>query len=62
MDDLETLQSILFVVIILSGVSLMCQGYFIMHGKHGYKNENLEKRKIANFRKQLEDLFKNERQ
>ena len=40
----------------------MCQGYFIMHGKHGYKNENLEKRKIANFRKQLEDLFKNERQ
>ena len=40
------------------GVTTICQGHFIFHGKYGYKHSEREKEKMSNARKQVEDLFK----
>jgi hypothetical protein len=37
---------------------MICQGHFIVTGKHGYKHDEREKQKMADARKQIEDLFK----
>ena len=37
---------------------MICQGHFITHGKNGYKHSEREKQKMADARKQVEDLFK----
>jgi len=34
------------------------QGHAIFHGKHGYKHSEREKQKMADARRQIEDLFK----
>ena len=41
------------------GVTMICQGHFIYHGKRGYRHSEREKEKMSNARKQVEDLFKN---
>ena len=46
------------VTLFLFGVTMICQGHFIFHGKHGYKHAEREKEKMTNARKQVEDLFK----
>jgi len=40
------------------GITMICQGHFIFHGKHGYKHSERESKKMADARKQVEDLFK----
>ena len=40
------------------GITMLCQGHAIFHGKYGYKHSEREKHKMANARKQVEDLFK----
>jgi len=45
------------VTLFLFGVTMICQGHFIVHGKHGYKHSEREKKKIADVRKQVEKLF-----
>jgi hypothetical protein len=40
------------------GITMFCQGHFIIHGKNGYKHSEREKQKMADARKQVEDLFK----
>ncbi|WAX22868.1 hypothetical protein [Synechococcus phage S-M1] len=37
---------------------MICQGHFIFHGKYGYKHDERERQKMADARKQVEDLFK----
>ena len=46
------------ITLFLFGVTMICQGHFIFHGKHGYKHAEREKEKMTNARKQVEDLFK----
>ena len=40
------------------GITMICQGHFIFHGKYGYKHDERERQKMADARKQVEDLFK----
>lgn len=40
------------------GMTMICQGHAIFHGKYGYKHSEREKQKMTDARKQLEDLFK----
>ena len=46
------------VALFVFGITMICQGHFIYHGKHGYKHAEREKEKITNARKQVEELFK----
>ena len=39
-------------------MTMICQGHFIFHGKHGYKHAERENKKMADARKQIENLFK----
>jgi len=46
------------VLLFLFGMTMICQGHAIFHGKYGYKHSEREKEKINNTRKQIEDLLK----
>ena len=46
------------VALFFFGITMICQGHFIFHGKHGYKHTEREHKKMADARKQVEDLFK----
>ena len=46
------------ITLFLFGITMICQGHFIFHGKHGYKHAEREKQKMSDARKQIEDLFK----
>ena len=46
------------VIIGILGLSLIVQGYFIVHGKHQYKHSEREQHKMNSARKQVEELFK----
>ena len=43
---------------LIFGVTMFCQGHFILHGKNGYKHSEREKKKMSDARKQVEELFK----
>jgi|TARA_Y100000289_G_scaffold45647_1_gene45681 formiminotetrahydrofolate cyclodeaminase len=45
------------ILIGILGISLICQGHFIFHGKRGYRHAEREQKKIADVRKQVENLF-----
>lgn len=47
------------ITLFLFGITMICQGHFIYHGKRGYRHSEREKEKMSNTRKQVEDLFKN---
>ena len=40
------------------GITMICQGHAIYHGKYGYKHSEREKEKMSSARKQVEDLLK----
>jgi hypothetical protein len=46
------------VALFLFGITMICQGHFIVSGKHGYKHTEREQKKMTDARKQVEDLFK----
>ena len=46
------------ILLFLFGVTMLCQGHAIFHGKYGYKHAEREWNKMINVRKQVEDLFK----
>tara|TARA_Y100000015_G_scaffold3639_1_gene3336 strand:- start:1213 stop:1395 length:183 start_codon:yes stop_codon:yes gene_type:complete len=46
------------ILLFLFGITMLVQGHFIFHGKHGYKHSEREKLKMGNARKQVEELFK----
>ena len=48
---------ILMLVVLISSMSLMFQGYAILTGRYGYKNEVREKRRAAMVRKQMEEII-----
>ena len=45
------------ILIGILGISLICQGHFIFHGKRGYRHAEREQKKLADVRKQVEKLF-----
>lgn len=46
------------ITLFLFGMTMICQGHFIFHGKYGYKHSDREKDKMSNARKQVENLFR----
>ncbi|AGH07212.1 hypothetical protein SWTG_00081 [Synechococcus phage S-RIM2 R1_1999] len=58
MDEHHTLEWIGTISLFIFGITMICQGHFIVTGKHGYKHDEREKQKMADARKQIEDLFK----
>ena len=54
----HTLEWIGTISLFVFGITMICQGHFIVTGKHGYKHDEREKQKMADARKQVEDLFK----
>ena len=47
------------ITLFLFGLTMICQGHFIFHGKHGYKHVEREKKKSEETRRRLEKLLKN---
>ena len=45
------------VLLFLFGITMICQGHAIFHGKYGYKHSEREKNRSANIRKQLEEII-----
>ncbi|AGH06791.1 hypothetical protein Sn250709_109 [Synechococcus phage S-RIM2] len=58
MAEHHTLEWIGTISLFIFGITMICQGHFIVTGKHGYKHDEREKQKMADARKQIEDLFK----
>ena len=54
----NTLELIGTVLLFLFGVTMICQGHAIFHGKYGYKHTEREKKKMTDARKQIEQLLK----
>ena len=46
------------ITLFLFGITMICQGHFIFHGKHGYRHSEREKEKMSTARKQVEELLK----
>tara|TARA_A100001201_G_scaffold110940_2_gene94900 strand:+ start:2059 stop:2244 length:186 start_codon:yes stop_codon:yes gene_type:complete len=49
---------IAIVLAIFFGITMFCQGHFILHGKNGYKHSEREKQKMSDTRKQVEKALK----
>ena len=45
------------VLLFLFGITMICQGHAIFHGKYGYKHSEREKNRLADIRKQLEQII-----
>ena len=46
------------ITLLLFGITMICQGHFIVTGKHGYKHTERENKKMSDARKQIENLLK----
>jgi len=46
------------VTLFLFGMTMICQGHFIFHGKYGYKHSEREQKKSEEVRKTIEELLK----
>ena len=46
------------IALFLFGITMICQGHFIVTGKHGYKHSEREDKKMSDARKQVENLLK----
>lgn len=49
------------IIIGILGITLICQGYFIMLGKHGYKHAERENKRSQDVRRQIENLLQNKK-
>ena len=46
------------VLAIVFGITMFCQGHFILHGKNGYRHSEREKQKMKDARAQVEKALK----
>jgi|TARA_Y100000004_G_scaffold95457_1_gene106933 GH24 family phage-related lysozyme (muramidase) len=46
------------ILLFIFGVTMICQGHAIFHGKYGYKHTEREQKKSADIRKELEQMLK----
>ena len=44
-------------LLFIFGVTMICQGHAIFHGKYGYKHTERDKKRSADIRKQLEEII-----
>ena len=58
MDEDKFVEWLGVVTLFLFGITMLLQGHFIFHGKHGYRHTEREKQKMGSARKQVEDLLK----
>jgi GH24 family phage-related lysozyme (muramidase) len=54
----NTLELIGTILLFIFGVTMICQGHTIFHGKYGYKHSEREQKKSADIRKELEQMLK----
>ena len=54
----HTLEWIGTIALFIFGITMICQGHFIFHGKYGYKHSERENKKMSDARKQVEELLK----
>jgi hypothetical protein len=54
----NTLELIGTILLFIFGVTMICQGHAIFHGKYGYKHSEREQKKSADIRKELEQMLK----
>ena len=54
----HTLELIGTVLLFVFGITMICQGHAIFHGKYGYKHPEREQKKMSDAREQVENLFK----
>ena len=54
----HTLEWIGTIALFFFGITMICQGHFIFHGKYGYKHSERENKKMSDARKQVEELLK----
>ena len=59
MDSSTFIDQLGVVMLFLFGITMIIQGHFIFHGKHGYKHSEREKEKFITTRRQIEKLIKN---
>ena len=45
------------VLLFLFGITMICQGHAIFHGKYGYRHTERDKKRSADIRKQLEEII-----
>ena len=45
------------ILLFLFGITMICQGHAIFHGKYGYKHTERDKKRSADIRKQLEEII-----
>ena len=45
------------VLLFVFGITMICQGHAIFHGKYGYKHTERDKKRSADIRKQLEEII-----
>ena len=58
MDQDHALELIGTILLFIFGVTMICQGHAIFHGKYGYKHTEREQKKSADIRKELEQMLK----
>ena len=46
------------ILLFIFGVTMICQGHAIFHGKYGYRHTEREQKKSADIRKELEQMLK----
>ena len=57
-NNIIVIEWIGIILALIFGVTMFCQGHAIFHGKYGYKHTEREKKKLADAREQVENLFK----
>ena len=57
MDQDHIIEWIGVVLLFGFGMTMICQGHAIFHGKYGYKHSEREKNRSADIRKQLEEII-----
>ena len=45
------------ILLFVFGITMICQGHAIFHGKYGYKHTERDKKRSADIRKQLEEII-----
>ena len=58
MDQNHIVEWLGVITLFLFGITMICQGHFIFHGKHGYKHSERESKRSENTRRQIEELLK----
>lgn len=58
MDQNNIVEWLGVITLFLFGVTMICQGHFIFHGKHGYKHSERENKRSEDTRRQIEELLR----